>query len=72
LRGGIVLHPGSPPSADISPAVVSNWVFATLERALREGRGSDGRVLDAAMPWRSMKSLSNDELRALWLALRQE
>jgi hypothetical protein len=29
-------------------------------------------VLDAAMPWRSMKSLSSDELRALWLALRQE
>jgi hypothetical protein len=29
-------------------------------------------VLDAAMPWRSMKDLSNDELRALWLALRQE
>ncbi|HEY0462612.1 MAG TPA: c-type cytochrome, partial [Polyangiaceae bacterium] len=72
LRGGLVIHPGSPPSADISPAVVSRWEFANLERALREGRGRDGRVLDAAMPWRSMKDLSNDELRALWLGLRQE
>ncbi|HEX2673571.1 MAG TPA: c-type cytochrome [Polyangiaceae bacterium] len=72
LRGGIVIHPGSPPSADISPAVVSQWEFRTLERALREGIGRDGRVLDSAMPWRSMKNLSNDELRAIWLGLRQE
>ncbi len=72
LRGGIVLHPGAPPSADISPAAVSHWEFASFERALREGRGRDGRVLDEAMPWRSMKNLSNDELRALWLGLRQE
>lgn len=71
LRGGIVIHPGARPSADISPAV-SPWEFSSFERALREGKGRDGRVLDAAMPWRSMKSLSNDELRALWLALRQE
>ena len=72
LRGGIVIHPGSPPSADISPKVVAQWEFANLERALREGMGRDGRVLDEAMPWRSMKTLSDDELRALWHALRQE
>lgn len=71
LRGGIVTHPGAPPSADISPAV-SNWEFASFERALREGKGRDGRLLDEGMPWRSMKNLSNDELRALWLGLRQE
>jgi hypothetical protein len=67
-----VIHPGSPPSADISPAAVSRWELASFERALREGRGRDGRTLDEAMPWRSLKNLSNDELRALWLALRQE
>ncbi len=71
LRGGIVTHPGAPPSADISPAV-SPWEFASFERALRQGTGRDGRVLDEGMPWRSMKNLSDDELRALWLALRQE
>lgn len=71
LRGGIVIHPGAPPSVDISPAVL-DWEFTSFERALREGRGRDGRVLDESMPWRSMKSLSNDELRALWLALRQK
>jgi nicotinate dehydrogenase subunit B len=67
-----VLHPGAPPSADISRAPGSDWPFASFERALREGLGRDGRVLDPAMPWRSMKDLSHDELRALWLALRQE
>lgn len=72
LRGGIVIHPGSPPSPDISRASGSDWEFASFERALREGRGRDGHVLDPAMPWRSMKNLSNDELRALWLGLRQE
>lgn len=71
LRGGIVIHPGAPPSADISPAV-SPWELESFERALREGKGRDGRVLDDAMPWRSMKNLSNDELRALWLSLRQK
>jgi cytochrome c553 len=71
LRGGIVIHPGAPPSADISPAV-SNWEFASFERALREGRGRDGHLLDESMPWRSMKSLSDDELRALWLGLGQK
>jgi len=70
LRGGIVVHPGAPPSADISPAV-SGWDFASFERALREGRGRDGRVLDEGMPWRTTKNLSDDELRALWLGLRQ-
>lgn len=72
LRGGIVIHPGAPPSADISPSAVSHWDFGTFERALREGRGRDGHVLDDAMPWRAMQNLSHDELRALWLGLRQE
>lgn len=72
LRGGIVIHPGAPPSADISPSAVSHWEFATFERALREGKGRDGRVLDDAMPWRVLKNLTDDELRALWLGLRQE
>lgn len=72
LRGGIAVHPGSPPSADISRAAMSDWSFADFERALRTGKGRDGRVLAEAMPWRSMKDLSDHELRALWLGLRQE
>jgi cytochrome c553 len=71
LRGGIVMHPGSPPSSDISPAV-KGWEFASFERALREGKSRDGHVLDEGMPWRSMKNLSDDELRAMWLGLGQK
>jgi cytochrome c553 len=72
LQGGIVIHPGAPPSANISPAALATWSFSGFVRALREGKGRDGRVLDEAMPWRSMKSLSDDELRALWLGLGQK
>jgi cytochrome c553 len=72
LQGGIVIHPGARPSANISPTALSSWNFPGFERALREGKGRDGRALDEAMPWRSMKNLSNDELRALWLGLGQK
>ena len=72
LRGGIVIHPGAPPSANISSAVMKDYDFDTFERALRQGTGRDGHPLADDMPWKSMKNLSNDELRALWLGLRQE
>ena len=72
LRGGIVIHPGAPPSADISSSRMKDYDFDTFERALRQGVGRDGHTLAEDMPWRSTKNLSNDELRALWLGLRQE
>jgi|GEM_PF-173157 len=72
LRGGIVIHPGAPPSSDLSQAGTGNFSFDAFERALRQGQGRDGRTLDAAMPWRAMKDLTAEELRALWLGLSQE
>ena len=72
LQGGIEIHPGAPPSADISQSVMRKWSWDGFQRALREGIGGDGRILDAAMPWQATKGLSGDELRALWLALRGE
>lgn len=72
LEGGIVVHPGAPPSADISAAAMRRWSFREFERALREGKRRDGTALDAAMPWNAMRGLSDDEMRALWLGLRQE
>lgn len=72
LRGGIVIHPGAPPSADISSASMKAYDFAAFERALRQGKSRDGHTLADDMPWKSMQKLSDDELRALWLALRQE
>jgi cytochrome c553 len=72
LRGGIVIHPGAPPSSDLSKVGTGDWSFAAFERALRKGEGRDGRKLDPAMPWGAMKDLTAEELRALWLGLSQE
>jgi cytochrome c553 len=72
LRGGIVVHPGAPPSADISPPAMASWKFEDFERSLRTGRARDGRPLDESMPWRVTSGLRDDEMRALWLALRHE
>jgi hypothetical protein len=72
LRGGPPPHPGAPPAADISPETMAGWRFEELQAALREGKKRDGRPLDAAMPWRSFARLGDEELRALWLALRAE
>jgi len=72
LRGGITVHPGAPPSSDISPAAMREWSFAEFEQALRVGRRRDGSLLDAAMPWNATKGLSYEELRALYLALCQK
>jgi cytochrome c553 len=71
LRGGIVVHPGAPPSADISSQTLAAWTYEEFQRALREGKGRDGRVLDPAMPWGATRGLTDEELRALWLGLRQ-
>ncbi len=72
LRGGIVVHPGAPPSAELSPKAMAAWTHPAFVRALREGKKRDGSTLDAAMPWDATRGLTDDELRALWLALRRE
>lgn len=72
LRGGIVIRPGAPPSRDISPPAMAAWSYDDFEGALRRGRGRDGRRLDPAMPWDATKGLSDEEMRALWLGLRQD
>jgi cytochrome c553 len=72
LRGGIVVHPGGPPSADISPNAMLAWDFPAFEAALRTGVGRGGRPLDESMPWRATRGLTPEELRALWLGLRQD
>ena len=72
LRGGIVIRPGAPPSGDISPRAMAAWTYTDFEEALRRGKGRNGRTLDPAMPWDATRGLSDEEMRALWLGLRQE
>jgi cytochrome c553 len=70
LRGGIRHNPDHPPSADLSQAAMASWDYASFERALRQGKRRDGSDLSPAMPWQATRGLEDDELRAIWLALR--
>jgi cytochrome c553 len=71
LRGGLVVVPGSPPSADLAPVARSGWTEADFFRVFREGKRPDGRVLDPNyMPWKSSGLMTDDELHAIWAYLR--
>jgi cytochrome c553 len=70
LRGGLRHGPGAPPSADISPPAMAGWSRAQFEQLLRLGKRRDGSPVNPAMPWKALGQLSDDELSAMWLALR--
>ena len=73
LKGGIATHPGAPISADISPSAMAAWTFEELEAALREGKRKRGGIMNPKeMPWSMTKNFTPTELRAVWLALRDE
>lgn len=71
LRGGKKMNPDAPPTADISPPVMASWSREQLEAVLRQGKKRDGTPVDDAMPWRATRELTDDELTAIWLALRE-
>lgn len=73
LAGGPVPGvPNAPPAADLRPAALSRWSEQDFLRAMREGKRPDGRVLDPLMPWRATAAMTDTELHALWLFLREE
>jgi mono/diheme cytochrome c family protein len=47
-----------------------NWTDDQLARAIREGIGHDGRALFPAMPYRSFRALSDDDVTSIVLYLR--
>lgn len=71
LRGGIKMGPDAPPSADISPGSMASWTRPQLEQLLRQGKRRDGSDVNPAMPWRAMSAVTDEELTAMWLALRE-
>jgi cytochrome c553 len=72
LSGGHV--PGTPPdfkpAANITPAGIGHYTEADLVRALREGKRPGGAPIDPFMPFEGMKTLTDDEIRAMWLYLQ--
>lgn len=71
LRGGLKHGPDAPPSADISAPAMAGWSRQQLEDLLRNGKRRDGSAVNPAMPWRAIGQVSDEELTAMWLALRQ-
>lgn len=63
--------PDAPPAANLTPhtAGLGAWDEADFVRAIREGRRPDGSEIDEYMP-RSFATMTDTELRALWLYLR--
>ncbi|MCB9681128.1 MAG: cytochrome c [Alphaproteobacteria bacterium] len=51
---------------------LTGWTGAQFSDAVVEGVGRDGRRLDAAMPSRAYRGMSDTEVDALWLHLRPE
>jgi mono/diheme cytochrome c family protein len=71
LRGGLKHGPDAPASADISPRAMAGWSREQLATLLREGKRPDGTDVSPAMPWRAVGKVTEEELTALWLALKE-
>lgn len=66
--------PDRPPAANLTPDAATGigpWSEADFIRALREGLRPDGSAIDPAMPWKNFSRMSDTELKALYLFLRQ-
>lgn len=72
LSGGVdpAGDPTSPPAANLTPGGLGAWTLADFTRLLREGKRPVGTEVNAAMPWRWLKFLTDDEIAALWMYLR--
>ncbi len=69
--GGPPIAPQTPPPSDLTVAGLGTWTEADFFRAMREGRRPDGRELHPIMPWKAFARMTDIELRAIWMHLRQ-
>lgn len=67
--------PGLPIPPNLTPddeTGLGKWTFAQFVTVMRTGTRPDGRVLNDFMPWDTYSAMSDDELTALWAALRAQ
>jgi mono/diheme cytochrome c family protein len=66
-RGGRVAGtpPTYPPASDL--AALDGWAAPDFVRVMREGLRPDGRDLHPLMPWQAFRTMTDQELSALWL-----
>ncbi|QNP39997.1 c-type cytochrome [Lysobacter solisilvae (ex Woo and Kim 2022)] len=72
LVGGIVVIPGKPASANLTPhdSALGQWSEADFLQLMHTGKRPDGTAVDPLMPWPAYNNMSETELRALWAYLR--
>ncbi len=69
LEGGETIGPAV--SANLTPGgPLKSWSEADFFRSIRTGTRPDGTKIKEEMPWKAMATLTDDELRAMWLYLR--
>lgn len=61
--------PGTPPEfpAASDLTALDGWQREDFSRVLREGIRPDGRLLHPLMPWKAFRTLTEDEITAMWL-----
>jgi mono/diheme cytochrome c family protein len=57
--------PELPPASDLT--ALDTWRDQDFLRVMREGIRPDGRVLHPLMPWQAFRTMTDEELGALWL-----
>jgi mono/diheme cytochrome c family protein len=73
MKGGAALAPGYPPVPDITKSGhMRNWDEHSFIKTIRTGRTPEGKQLNNAyMPWQSINHFTDEELRSVYMYLRQ-
>lgn len=74
LAGGAIpgMPPGTPKATDLRPSgPLAKWSEADFEQALRHGYRPDGTMLQEPMPWRATAQMTDTEMKALYVFLKQ-
>lgn len=73
LKGGLQLGPpGTPPTADISgTGAIAQWTEEQFITTIRTGVRPDGRPINPFMPWGGYRHMTDEELGAIFLFLRE-
>jgi mono/diheme cytochrome c family protein len=73
LAGGPVAagDPSWPPAANLTPGgPTQSWTEDNFRTLLRTGHRPDGSPVNPAMPWKTARLMTDDEIHAVWLYLR--
>lgn len=73
LSGGAVpgAPPGTPAAADLrADSPFGEWTKAGFVQAMRKGARPDGSQINTFMPWKFTRDMTDKELTALWLYLK--